>query len=336
MEGRSQLYDTLLADAGLGAADDAERRYLWQIVDEGALGASKHVALSQDLMRYILESASPDDLVAPDDGQDATAVRRARLAGDAIARTRGVDAPVVANAIAWLTAGLDTHPAPERAQILSDRMARWQEDASRRSERLRAVGRAVLSECPRLLLFDYSSTVASLARALADQGSAERLVIPESRCIAGGWRYVEELAGLGLPIDYVVDAAIDHAIARSDVVLFGVESLYCDGSFLNTVGSRPYAERARAAGRAVYACGDLFKLDRRSYQGAFKPPRMRAFDARLLADAAPTGADISTWSPELERVPPAAFDGLITDQGFVTPQAVWSLGREVFGATPID
>ena len=135
MEGRSQLYDTLLADAGLGAADDAERRYLWQIVDEGALGASKHVALSQDLMRYILESASPDDLVAPDDGQDATAVRRARLAGDAIARTRGVDAPVVANAIAWLTAGLDTHPAPERAQILSDRMARWQEDASRRSER---------------------------------------------------------------------------------------------------------------------------------------------------------------------------------------------------------
>nr|WP_274611012.1 hypothetical protein [Rhodovibrio sodomensis] len=258
------------------------------------------------------------------------------MAGDAIARTRGGDAPVVANAIAWLTAGLDGQPADQRAQTLRERMARWQAEAGQRSDRLSAVAQALLADRPRLLLFDYSSTVATVVRALAQQGSLTHLVIPESRCIAGGWRYLEELAVPGLTVDYVVDAAIDYALARSDAVLLGVESLYCDGSFLNTVGSRPYAERARAAGRAVYACGDLFKLDRRSYTGRFKPPRIRDFDARLLPGGAPAGAEVATRSPELERVPPEAFDGLITDQGFVTPHAVWSLGRELFGATQVD
>lgn len=336
MEGRSQLYDDLLADAGLAGPDETERHYLWQIVDEGALGASKHVALSQELMRYILDTAANGDLTAPDPERDPPAVRRARLAGETIARTRGGDAPVVANAVAWLTAGLDAHPGAQRADVLRKRMAQWQDDAGRRSARLNSVAGEVLSDRRRLLLFDYSSTVAAVARTLGRRGSVEQLVIPESRCIAGGWRYVEELAQLGIPIDYVVDAAMDYAIARSDAVLFGVESLYCDGSFLNTVGSRPCAERARAAGRAVYACGDLFKLDRRSYQGVFKAPRMRAFDGRLLTEDIPDGAQISTLSPELERVPPDAFDGLITDQGFVPPQAVWSLGRELFGAIPID
>ena len=336
MEGRSQLYDDLLAEAGLAAPDETERHYLWQIVDEGALGASKHVALSQELIRYILDNAPETELAAPDAERDPPAVQRARLAGDTVARTRGGDAPVVANAIAWLTADLDAQAADRRAQHLRDRMAQWQEDAGRRGERLGAVARTALADRPRLLLFDYSSTVATVVRALAETGSAQRLVIPESRCIAGGWRYVEALADLGLPIDYVADAAMDYAIARSDAVLFGVESLYCDGSFLNTVGSRPYAERARAAGRAVYACGDLFKLDRRSYRGTFKPPRMRAFDARLLTADPPPGAEISTRSPELERVPPEAFHGLVTDQGFVPPQAVWPLGRELFGATRVD
>ena len=336
MEGRSQLYDDLLADAGLTAPDETERQYLWQIVDEGALGASKHVALSQELFRHILTAASQQDLAAPDAQADPPAVRRARLAGDAIARTRGGDAPVVANAIAWLMVGLDEQPADQRAAMLRERMTRWQTEAGQRSARLSAVARAVLADHPRLLLFDYSSTVAGVVRVLAEQESVARLVVPESRCIAGGWRYLEELGGLGLPVDYVVDAAIDYAVAHSDAVLFGVESLYCDGSFLNTVGSRPVAERALAAGRPVYACGDLFKLDRRSYLGTFKPPRMRAFDARLLPDGPPAGAEVSTHSPELERVPPDAFDGLITDQGFVTPQAVWSLGRELFGATPVD
>nr|WP_242468697.1 hypothetical protein [Rhodovibrio salinarum] len=287
-------------------------------------------------MRYILDTATPGDLEAPDDSQDPPALRRARLAGETIARTRGGDAPVVANAIAWLTTGLDSQPPGQRVATLRARMTRWQDEAEQRTHRLTAVAGYLLAGCPRLLLFDYSSTVAKVVKALAERGTAQRLVIPESRCIAGGWSYVEELASLGLPIDYVVDAAIDHAVANSDAVLFGIESLYCDGSFLNTVGSRPYAERARAAGRTAYACGDLFKLDRRSYRGAFKAPRVRDFDARLLTD--PTGvhaADLSTRSPELERVPPDSFDGLITDQGFVTPQAVWGLGRELFGPAPI-
>ncbi len=44
-----------LAQAGYSPPDDDTLHLLWQIVDEGVLGASRHVSLSIGLLGYILD-----------------------------------------------------------------------------------------------------------------------------------------------------------------------------------------------------------------------------------------------------------------------------------------
>ena len=83
-----------LKEAGLTPPDDATLHFLWQIVDEGVLGASRHVALGNKLLLHILNSV-------PDRGE---ALLRARMAARFIARTRGHDTPVIGNSLTLLLA----------------------------------------------------------------------------------------------------------------------------------------------------------------------------------------------------------------------------------------
>ena len=46
-------------------------------------------------------------------------------------------------------------------------------------------------------------------------------------------------------------------------MLIGCESLHCDGSVVNSLGSKPLARIARALEVPVYCCAELFKLDLR-------------------------------------------------------------------------
>ena len=89
-----------LKAAGLTPPDDATLRFLWQIVDEGVLGASRHVALGNELLLHILDTV-------PNRWE---ALLRVRMAARFIARTRGHDTPVIGNSLTLLLAGLDDIP----------------------------------------------------------------------------------------------------------------------------------------------------------------------------------------------------------------------------------
>ena len=104
-----------LKAAGLTPPDDATLRFLWQIVDEGVLGASRHVALGNELLLHILDTV-------PNRWE---ALLRARMAARFIARTRGHDTPVIGNSLTLLLAGLDDIPEGKRATELRTRIGNW-------------------------------------------------------------------------------------------------------------------------------------------------------------------------------------------------------------------
>jgi hypothetical protein len=95
-ERRFEHVDELKA-LNLSKPDDQTMHYLWQIVDEGVLGASKHVSLGNELLLHILETVADSN----------EALRRARLAASFISRTRGQDTPVIGNCLSLLLADLD-------------------------------------------------------------------------------------------------------------------------------------------------------------------------------------------------------------------------------------
>jgi len=306
--------------AGLSNPDDTTLHLLWQIVDEGVLGASNHVRLTQELLTYLLETGD-------DPGERW---QRAALAAEFIADTRGREAPVVGNTVRLLLQGLEQQPLEARLPQLAERIHNWRRDADRRLETLVARAVATLGAGRSIIAYDYSSTVAAVVVALCKAHPDTRVVVPESRAIAGGRRYLEAFLAAGIPVRLVLDAAFEQVLEDSAVVLLGAESLRCDGSLTNTVGSLPLARLARARGCPAYGCGDLLKLDLRSYEGYFAEPAVREFPHLLEGIDLPPGAVVDTRGPELEVVPPTLITALLTDHGPVPPGALWGLGREIF------
>ena len=310
-----------LKEAGLTPPDDATLHFLWQIVDEGVLGASRHVALGNKLLLHILNSV-------PDRWE---ALLRARMAARFIARTRGHDTPVIGNSLTLLLAGLDDIPERDRATALRKRIESWNEAATARKNRLIASAVAHLGHIGGVMAFDYSSTVSAIVLALAATNRNLTVVVPESRTIAGGARYLEEFLPAGLTVRFLPDAAIEYGLGFCDAALFGVESLRCDGGFLNTIGSRMIARLARGRGIEVYGCTDLLKLDLRSYSGWRPEPVLRSYDETLLAGLAVNGIGRAvTTAPELDVIPAELTTAILTEYGAVPPQAIWTLGRETF------
>jgi methylthioribose-1-phosphate isomerase len=287
-----------LAALGLPEPDQATLGALRDIVDEGVLGASNHVALALPLVARIAA-----------DGPDAeTSFRAAAETAAFIAEVRGGPAPIVANALAWQTDGVEDVPASARAPLLAERAAAW--DAAAKARRAALVARAVeaLAACRAPLAFDYSSTVADVIRARASHGGLRCVVIPESRAVDGGRRYVEAFADLGVALHVTPDAAINYAVGLSDAVLLGAESVSIDGGVVNTIGSTPHARAAVAEGKPVFGCADLFKVGERSAADWPSPP-LRAYGFL------PGGG----MAPELEMVPPALVTAILTEVGAVAP-----------------
>jgi len=287
-----------LAARGLPAPSTRTLEILRDIVDEGVLGASKHVALALPLIARL--SA---------DGPDRTTAWRVAVETAAfVAETRGAAAPIVANALRWQMDGVEAAPAERRAAVLAERAADW--DAAARDRRAALVARAVeaIAACSAPLAFDYSSTVADVIAARAARGGLVRIVIPESRAVDGGRRYVEAFGALGVPMAVTPDAAVDYAVGLCDAVLLGAESVSRDGGVVNTIGSAPHARAAAATGKPVYGCADLFKVGDVAAADWPAPP------VRGYAFLPGQGA-----APEIEMVPPALVTALLTEAGALAP-----------------
>lgn len=287
---------------GLPAPSERVLASLLDIVDEGVLGATNHVALALPLVAGVAAEARDTAL--------AEALELARF----LARTRGAAAPIVANALAWQTGGIEEgQPRETAAALLAERAREWDDKAAQRRQLLIARAREALEGRRAPLIFDYSSTVADLVRALALGPGLDGLVVPESRAIDGGRRYLAALSGLGLPVRFLPDAALDYAAGQADVVLLGAESVTLDGGVVNTIGSTGAARAAAARGVPVFGAADLFKVG--PLRAAELPPHPLRSYPFLLRE----GEAADTSAPELEVVPPALLTALLTEVGPIAP-----------------
>ncbi len=319
----SSRYAVLLQEAGLPPPDQAVSDLVAQIVDEGSRGATRHLRLAHRLLIQLAEGEA--------------GWGRVELTARFIMATRGADAPLIANGVAWLIRPAEAVPVAERARLLADRAEAWLSEAQRRQERLEAAGIAVLGAAARPLLLDYSGTVAAVVEALARRGLAPAPTVLESRATAGGMRYANQFLAHGIDMRLLPDMALDYALSQASAVLLGCESLRADGSIVNALGSLPLARLATAQGVPVYCCADLFKLDRRSYDGVAPEPALRSFDAAWLRDiAVPEGRRLDTTLPLVEIVPPRFLTAIFTDAGPVAPDELWRLGQEAFGEALSD
>jgi translation initiation factor 2B subunit (eIF-2B alpha/beta/delta family) len=314
----TRSYIAAMADSGFAPPGQAAMDLLTQILDEGVLGATRHVRLAHRLLIHMAE-------------QPGTGWRAIEATAAHIAETRGADFPLLSNGIAWLVRDVADVPAGKRAARLADRAALWEGEANRRLKRLAATGAALVGNAARPILLDYSSTVAAVIEALHEGGRDPMPIILENRGAAGGIRYINQFLARGLDLRLAPDAAVEHVLSEASCVLIGCESLHCDGSVVNTMGSRPLARIAQALEVPVYCCADLFKLDLRSYAGTASLSTGRSYDFPGIHEIdIPPGRRVDAAVPAVELVPARFITAIVTEEGPVPPGALWGLGRKIF------
>jgi translation initiation factor 2B subunit (eIF-2B alpha/beta/delta family) len=312
----------LLAEEGLPAPDQSSLDLIAQILDQGALGATRHLNLAHRLLLGLAERS----------GDAETTWRAVRLAADLIVGARGQDSPVVANGVTWLIAGAERLDPADRLGLMRDRVLQWRSEADQRLERLVDAAVATLGVGSRPLLLDYSSTVSAVIEALQSRNLAPAPVVLECRATGGGMRYLHEFVGRGLEVRFLPDTALEHALSQASAVLVGCESLRADGSIVNALGSRPLARTANALDVPVYCCADLYKLDLRSYGHARPPPSLHLYEPSELDDLSPEAEVLVDRAlPLVEAVPARFVTRIISDAGSVEPSAIWKLGEQLFG-----
>jgi transcriptional regulator with XRE-family HTH domain len=122
----SSRYAILLREAGLPPSDQIAADLIAQIVDEGSRGATRHLRLAHRLLIHLAG--------LPEEGEARW--RRVQLTASFIMATRGADAPLIANGVAWLVRSAGSVPEPARAAQLAARAEAWLLEAQRRLARL--------------------------------------------------------------------------------------------------------------------------------------------------------------------------------------------------------
>ena len=318
---QTQNYLAAMAARNFPPADQTAVDLLSQILDEGVLGATRHLRLAHRLLIHMAEQAGRSDIAWQAIGETAAH----------IASTRGADVPLMSNGIAWLMADIVAVAPGQRVERLTQRAAQWETEAAARLARLIDAGVALLGADARPVLLDYSSTVASVIEALHERGLNPMPEVLENRGAAGGIRYINQFLARGLDLQLAPDAAIEHVLGTANSVLIGCESLHSDGSVVNSLGSRPLARIAHALEVPVYCCADLFKLDIRSYGGAVGLSTTRSYDFPWVHEiTVPEGRHVDATVPAVEIVPARFLTAIVTEEGPVPPAALWSLGRTIF------
>jgi translation initiation factor 2B subunit (eIF-2B alpha/beta/delta family) len=180
-----------------------------------------------------------------------------------------------------------------------------------RKDRVRLVdnARSLLGEPDTVFTFSDSSTVEDVVLGVG----ARNVVVTESRPQMEGRNLAERLAGEGVNVLLVVDAAAAMFMESVDVAVVGADGVLHDGSFVNKVGTRTVALAARDQGVPFYVACSTSKFNVMNYLG--RGVELEEKDPAEVAEI----EGVNVRNPYFEVVPERLVTGMITELGVMEP-----------------
>jgi ribose 1,5-bisphosphate isomerase len=210
----------------------------------GAAKIARHAASA--LGRLASEGADADEL---------------REAGQRLIATRPT-AVSLQNGVRYVLAGLDDGP-----EVVEARSQRFVHDALRARERVARNGARLLEGVDVAMTHCHSQAAATSLIARHDREPFEAVIVLETRPWRQGLITAEQLADAGLPVEFMVDAAMGRALERAEVAIVGVDTIAANGDVVNKVGTSLVSLAAEEADVPFYVAGESFKLDPGSATG---------------------------------------------------------------------
>ncbi len=134
-------------------------------------------------------------------------------------------------------------------------------------DKLGEYGANMIKDGSVIMMHSYSSTLMSIFIAAAAQGKKFTVICTESRPLRESRLAVKYLQELGENVIYITDAELYEFMPMADFILMGVDSLACDGSVANKIGSAMVAKLAKTCKKPVYFASELYKYDTRTKYG---------------------------------------------------------------------
>lgn len=134
-------------------------------------------------------------------------------------------------------------------------------------EKLGLYGANKIQDGSVIMMHSYSSTLMSIFISAAAQGKKFTVICTESRPLRESRLAVKYLQELGQNIIYITDAQLYEFMPMADFILMGVDSLACDGSVANKIGSAMVARLAKSCKKPVYFASEIYKYDARTKYG---------------------------------------------------------------------
>ena len=172
----------------------------------------------------------------------------------------------------------------------------------------------------------HSSLVEAVLKKAYDDGKKVEVISTETRPKLQGRITAKNLSDYGIPVTQIVDSAMMSYMNLAHLALIGSDAILSDGSVVNKIGSHLVGLAAREADTPLYVCTETYKFDPTTLMGDHEPIEKR--DSKEVWENPPDGVQIK--NPAFEIIPPDLIHALITEQGIMSPHAVYEVIRRIF------
>jgi ribose 1,5-bisphosphate isomerase len=166
------------------------------------------------------------------------------------------------NGVRYVLAGLEEGP-----EAVEARAQRFVHDALRARERVARNGARLLEGVDVALTHCNSQAAVTSLIARHDQDPFEAVIVLETRPWRQGLITAEQLAEAGLPVEFMVDAAMGLALDRAEAAIVGVDTIAANGDVVNKVGTSLVSLACEEAEVPFYVAGESFKVDTEAATG---------------------------------------------------------------------
>ena len=210
------------------------------------------------------------------------------------------------------------------SEIIKLSISSFNEDANQRLNKLKEYGWNIVKDLSSILLFDYSSTVNAMMEVASNHGHILDVYVPESRILDGGHQFIRNGVSLGHRMHYIPDAGLSRFIQKVDAAFIGAETIYPDGSVMNTLGSELTALLCSHYDVPLYVPTTFSKLNPAGFDGIKKKEHVEDgsayFGLHLEEDLR---EKISIDVVGLVNVPSKDITAFITESGVIPPASIY-------------
>jgi ribose 1,5-bisphosphate isomerase len=227
------------------------------------------------------------------------------------------------NGLAYAIGGLEDGP-----EAVYARSERFVHDSLRARERVARHGSRELEGADVVLTHCNSQAAVHTILSRHDREPFEAVIALETRPWRQGTITAEQLADEGLPVEFLVDAAMRTALDRAEAVVTGCDSIARNGDIVNKIGTGLLALAAEDASVNFVVAAESFKLDPSAATGHDVPIEER--DPGEVLNEPIGGVDVV--NPVFDVTPSNRVHRIATEDGAHPPEDVVDVFERSWGA----